>query len=304
MPSRSRQVTLRERLATPTAFAWMVMLPMIAFYGLFTGVPLVMAFMQSLQQGVLVAPVHQFVGLANYQYELTQDPTFWTTVINTLDFAFTTVVIGNALSLGMALLVSRVGRFAGVFRMVFYLPGVTTAVAIAAVWVWLYDTNDGLLNALLRGLGLPGQHWLDSVQLALPSVIAMSIWWGLGGAMLIYLAGLQGVDLTLYEAAKVDGAGVLRLFWHITLPQLRPILVFQATIGIIGGMQVFTQPYLLTQGGPVDASRSMVEYMYETAFGGSGDIGTAAAISFLLFALMFIFVLMELWLVRRRERDQ
>lgn len=291
----------RKRLTPPVVFAWLVMLPLIAWQVIFTGIPLVIAFIQSLQTGDLVAPVHPFVGLQNYQYALTEDPTFVATVVNTLIFAVATVLIGNAASLALALLVGRVGRFAGLFRTIFYLPGVTTAVAIVAIWKWIYDTNQGVLNQILARVGLPGQDWLGNTNLALPSIIGMSIWWGIGGGMLIYLAGLQGVDKTLYEAAKIDGAGAPRLLWHITLPQLRPVLVFQTVIGIIGGMQVFTQPYLLTQGGPIDATRSMVEYMYETAFK-DGNFGYAAAISFLLFGIVLVLVLAELWLVRGRER--
>ncbi len=291
----------RRRVKPPVLFAWMVMLPLIVWQVIFTGIPLVIAFSQSLQTGDLVAPVHPFVGWQNYQYALTQDPTFVATVVNTLIFAFVTVVIGNAASLALALLVGRVQRFAGLFRTIFYLPGITTAVAIVAIWKWIFDTNQGVLNQLLIHVGVPGQDWLGNTSLALPSIIGMSIWWGIGGGMLIYLAGLQGVDQTLYEAARIDGAGARTLVWHITLPQLRPVIVFQTVIGIIGGMQVFTQTYLLTQGGPIDATRSMVEYMYETAFK-DGNFGYAAAISFLLFGIVFILVLAELWLVRGWER--
>jgi multiple sugar transport system permease protein len=278
------------------------MFPLIAWQLVFTGIPLVMAFIQSLETGPLIARVHPFVGFDNYTYELTQDPTFITTIRNTVIFAATAMLFGNVASLGLALLVSRIRRLAGLFRTIFYLPSVCTAVAVASVWKFIYNTSDGILNQMLTGLGLPGQDWLG-LNLALPSIIGMSVWWGIGGGMLIYLAGLQGVDATLYEAARVDGAGSWRLFWHVTLTQLRPMLVFQSILGIIGGMQVFTQTYLLTQGGPVDASRSMVEYMYETAFsGGGGDFGTGAAISFMLFALVFVLVATELWLVRRRAQ--
>jgi multiple sugar transport system permease protein len=261
---------------------------------------MVMAFIQSLETGDLVARVHPFVGLSNYQYALTEDSTFITAIENTLIFAFTTVVIGNAASLSLALLAGRLTRFVGVFRTIFYLPGMTTAVAIVAIWKWIFDPTGGVLNAFGQRAGLPPQDWLGTTNLALPSIIGMSVWWGVGGGMLIYLAGLQGVDATLYEAARVDGAGSGRLLWHITLPQILPVVIFQFVLGVIGGMQVFTQTYLLTQGGPIDSTRSIVEYMYETGFA-NGDFGYAAAISFMLFALIFVLVLIELWLVRGRD---
>lgn len=299
MPPALGVVRIRRGIKGPTLFAWAVMIPMILFYLVFTGVPMVMAFVQSLESGDIVARVHPFVGLENYRYELTQDPTFYATVVNTVEFALATVAIGNIACLGLAMLVQRLKRGSSYLRAIFYMPSVLTPVALVALWLAILDTDNGVFNQVLRVAGLPRVHWLDSFTVALPSVVLMSVWWGLGGGMLVFLAGLQGVDANLYEAARMDGASPFRLFWHITLTQIRPLLVFQSIMGIIAGMQLFAQSYL--SHTPGDATRSMVQYMYETAFS-YGDIGTASAISFMLFALMLALVLAELWLLRKREQ--
>ncbi|GCE22503.1 carbohydrate ABC transporter permease [Dictyobacter kobayashii] len=296
----------RVRVTPPVRFAWIILTPFLLSLVIFTGIPLVMAFVQSLQHGDLITSDRPFVGLANYQYALTQDPVFFTTLSNTLFYTVVTVLLGNTFSFGLALLISHIRRFVGVFRLLFYLPGITTAVAVASVWKALYDVNAGVFNQILRSFGLVGPDWLGDTHLALLSVTTMSIWWGIGGGMLIYLAGLQGVDTSLYEAARVDGARGWPIFWYITLPQMQPMLIFQGIIGTIAGMQVFVPMFVLTNGGPIDATRSIVEYMIDNGLGqgnGSIDIGYAAAISFILFALVFVLVMLEFWLARKGERD-
>ncbi len=296
---RSRR---RVRITPPVRFAWLILTPFLLSLIVFTGIPLVIAFIQSMQRGDLVTTNPVFVGLENYRHALTNDPVFLLTLKNTAYYTVITVLLGNTLSLGLALLVSQLPRFTGLFRLVFYLPGVTTAVAVASVWKALYDVNAGVFNQLLGLFHLNGLNWLGDPHLALSSVTAMGIWWGVGGGMLIYLAGLQGIDTSLYEAAHIDGARGWPVFWYVTLPQMRPMLTFQGIIGTIAGMQIFVPMFVLTQGGPVDTTRSVVEYMIDNGLGqgnGSIDIGYAAAISFILFALVLILVLIEFWFARR-----
>ena len=235
----------------------------------------------------------RFVGLENY-LRLIGNPTFWKALGNTLYFVVVGGPLSLAISLGAALLInSRLLRFRGLFRSVFFLPVVTTLVAVAVVWRYLYHPSDGLLNIALGWIGIDPIDWLGDPDWAMPAIILMAVWKNFGYNMIILVAGLQSIPETLYEAARIDGAGRWQQFVHVTLPMLAPTFLFVAIITMIGYFQLFAEPYVMTQGGPSDATLSIVLFMYEEGFRW-WNIGYAAAISFILFLIILVVTILQL----------
>jgi multiple sugar transport system permease protein len=231
------------------------------------------------------------IGLANYA-RLLQDEQFLRAAGNTILVVAAglplTVALGLAAALGLN---SGLIRARAVFRVGYYLPVVTSIVAIAVVWRFLLQPESGLLNSLLRLVGIDGPNWLNNTSTALPAVIAMIVWRGLGFQMVIFLAGLQAIPQELYEAARMDGAGRWARFWNVTLPSLRPTLLFVAVIGSIGLLQVFEEPYVMTRGGPLGSTLTVAQSVYsQFSF---GNYGYASAMSYMLFVA--IVVLSILW---------
>jgi multiple sugar transport system permease protein len=227
----------------------------------------------------------RFVGLGNYT-ELLQNPLFWTAVGNTLYFVVVGGPLSVAVSLGAALLVnSKLTRAKGFFRAVYFVPVVTTLVAVAVIWRYLYDPRFGLLNYGLHFLGIRPIDWLGNPHWAMPSIILMTVWKNFGYNMLIFVAGLQAISQDLYDAALVDGASAMQRFRHVTLPMLGPTFLFVSVTTMIGYTQLFSEPYVMTQGGPLHATYSIVLYMYEEGFRW-WHLGYAASIAFVLFALV------------------
>jgi multiple sugar transport system permease protein len=227
----------------------------------------------------------RFVGLRNYT-DLLQNPLFWTAVGNTLYFVVVGGPLSVAASLGAALLVnSRLTRAKGFFRAVYFVPVVTTLVAVAVIWRYLYDPRFGLLNYGLHFLGIRPIDWLGNPHWAMPSIILMTVWKNFGYNMLIFVAGLQAISQDLYDAALVDGASAIQRFRHVTLPMLGPTFLFVSVTTMIGYTQLFSEPYVMTQGGPLHATYSIVLYMYEEGFRW-WHLGYAASIAFVLFALV------------------
>jgi len=227
----------------------------------------------------------RFVGLGNYA-ELLQNPLFWTAVGNTLYFVVVGGPLSVAVSLGAALLVnSKLTRAKGFFRAVYFVPVVTTLVAVAVIWRYLYDPRFGLLNYGLHFLGIRPIDWLGNPHWAMPSIILMTVWKNFGYNMLIFVAGLQAISQDLYDAALVDGASAIQRFRHVTLPMLGPTFLFVSVTTMIGYTQLFSEPYVMTQGGPLHATYSIVLYMYEEGFRW-WHLGYAASIAFVLFALV------------------
>jgi multiple sugar transport system permease protein len=204
--------------------------------------------------------------------------------------------------LSLALLLNLPIRFRGTFRTLYYLPVVTPLVAASILWKWLYNGDYGLFNYyLLKGhLVDHPLLWLSSEKLAMPSVILMTVWMSSGFSMVVYLAGLQGIPDELYEAAKIDGAGPIARLRHITMPMLRPTTLFLLVMGIIGSFQVFTQIFIMTSGGPVDKTTTMVFFIYQAAFK-FYEFGYASTLAFGLFALLFVVTLVQLRLYRRAD---
>ena len=241
----------------------------------------------------------RWVGLENYR-RLLADPLFWQALVNTAYF----VVLGGPLSvlvsLGTALLVNhRLARWRGVFRSLLFLPVVTTLVAVAVVWRYLYQPRQGLLNHLLGLAGLPPIDWLGDPHWAMPAIVLMAVWKNFGFNMVVFVAGLQSIPRRLYEAAEIDGADGWQQFRHITLPMLAPTFLFVTVITLIGYCQLFAEPYVMTQGGHSDSTLSIALLMFQEGFRW-WNLGYAAAISFLLFLIGLAGTLLQARLRRGR----
>jgi multiple sugar transport system permease protein len=240
----------------------------------------------------------RFVGLANYD-SLIRNPVFWKALGNTFYFAFVGGPLTIAVSLGAAMLLNaRLVRFQGVFRTIFFAPVVTTLVAVAIVWRYLYHPRYGLLNYGLEFVGVGPVDWLGDPRWAMPAIILLAVWKNFGYNMIVFVAGLQSIPLDLYEAAELDGAGSWHRFRHVTLPMLAPTFLFVTIITMIGYLQLFAEPYVMTQGGPLQSTLSVVLLMYEQGFRW-WNIGYAAAIAFALFVVIFAVTLVQLRLQRR-----
>jgi multiple sugar transport system permease protein len=232
----------------------------------------------------------EFVGLKNYS-DLFKDPLFVQSLKVTAYYTFSVVPLGVCVALSIALLLNQKVKALGFWRLIYYLPSVVSGVAVAVLWTWVLNPRFGLLNAGLKSLGIQNPpRWLYSEQWAVPGFIMMGLW-GAGGAMLLYLAGLQGVPTPLYEAAEIDGAGALKKFWHITIPMLTPTIFFNMLMSIIGSFQVFTQVYIMTDGGPNNATLTMVLYLYRRGFINL-RFGYASALAWILFFIILFFTML------------
>jgi multiple sugar transport system permease protein len=239
------------------------------------------------------------VALENYRKLLT-DGVFWIALRNTLVFALVGGPLTLVLSLGAALLVNaRLARFKGFFRTVYFAPVVTTLVGVAVVWRYLYHPRFGLINHVLGWFGIPPLDWLADTTWALPAIILLSIWKNFGYAMVLFLAGLQSIPPQLYEAARIDGAGIWREFRHVTLPLLAPTFLFVGIITSIGYLQIFAEPYVMTRGGgPVNSTLTVVLFMYKEGFRW-WNMGFAAAVALVLFLVILAATLLQIRLQRR-----
>jgi multiple sugar transport system permease protein len=283
--------------------AWYFLSPALVLIGLFFFLPVGASLLLSVTDFDIYAlgstSLARFVGFRNYA-NLVHNPTFWTAVRNTFYFALVGGPLTVAVSLGAALLVNaRTIRLRGLFRTVYFTPFVTTLVAIAVVWRYLYHPKYGLLNYLLGHLGIAPIDWLGDPRWAMPAIIVMAIWKNFGYNMLIFIAGLQSIPVELYEAARIDGAGALRRFWHVTIPQLAPTFLFVGVVTMIGYFQLFAEPYVMTAGGPLRATTSLVLFMYEEGFRW-WRMGVAAAIAFVLFGIILLWTLLQMRLQRER----
>jgi multiple sugar transport system permease protein len=246
--------------------------------------PMLFSAWLSLTEWDLLTPP-EFVGLANYQ-AMGQDPLFWQSLRVTFYFTLVSVPLFQIVAFAVALLMNVNVRGIAIFRTIYYLPSIVPVVASAMLWAWVFNSDFGLLNAALRAVGLPKVLWLQDPLWAMPALIAMSLW-GVGGAMLIYLAGLQGVPQQLYEAAEIDGATYWHRFVHVTIPMMSPVLFFNLLMGLIGALQTFTQGYIITNGGPQNATLFYALYLYRRAFT-DFRMGYAAALAWVLFLIVLV----------------
>ncbi|MFD4902904.1 carbohydrate ABC transporter permease [Streptomyces sp. NPDC058411] len=264
--------------------------PALLHASLWIGLPVVVSVALAFTKyDVLTAP--EFVGLDNFR-DMLDDAVFRKSIVNTLLYTFFTVPFGMALGLLVALALHTGLKARGIFRTAVFLPQVTATVAIALVWLWIYNPGNGLLNTMLAFLGVDGPAWLSSTTWALPSVIVVGIWQGIGMKMLIYLAALQSLPRELYEAASVDGASRVRQFFSITLPLLKPATFFVLITSMISAFQSFDQIYILTDGGPANSTTMMTYEIYKSAFR-EFRVGYASAQSLVLFVLLMGFTLVN-----------
>ncbi len=273
-----------------------------SFIGLFIFVviPIIGAAAISLfEWDILTAP--HYVGFANYARiwnEVTQGKILPQVIANTLYFTVGTVPLAMVVSLGIALLLNRKLWGTTVFRTIFFLPTVTSIVALSIVWRLMYNPDYGLINRMLGVLHLPGPAWLADPHWAMPAIIIMSVWTGIGYNAILYLAGLQGIVATYYEAARLDGAGAWQQFRHITWPLLSPTTLFIFTMSIISGFQVFTQIYMMTGGSPTPETQVYVYHIYSQAFS-SFKMGYASALAFVLFIVILGVTLLQLSITKK-----
>lgn len=266
--------------------------PWIVGLLIFSLFPIVTSMLMSLCQWDAITPIHQaqWVGLDNYHRVFTQEPKFWMALRVTAIYSAFSVPIGLLLSVAIAILLNQKVRGIPAFRTIYYVPSLVGGVSVAVLWWRIFNRDFGILNfaldkfGIFTRLGIKPIDWLGSETFALPALIIMSMW-GVGGGMLIYLAGLQGIPTQLYEAASIDGAGNFRKFWTITLPMLSPVIFFNLIMGIIGSFQVFTQAYVMTNGGPNNATLFYVLYLFQKGFQ-QFQMGYASALAWVLFAIV------------------
>ena len=293
-----------EPASAQSRAAWIFLAPALGLITLFFLVPVLASLVLSLTDFDIyaVASMHnaRFAGFANYA-RLFHDPVFWRALLNTFYFALAGGPLTVAASLGAALLLSsKLVRWQGFFRTVYFAPFVTTLVAVAIVWKYLYHPQYGVLNWALGKAGVHPIDWLGDPKWAMPAIILMAVWKNFGYNMLIFVAALQNVPQELYEAAELDGAGALARFRHITLPMLGPALAFVGVVTMIGYFQLFAEPYVMTAGGPLRATTSVVLYMYEEGFRW-WRMGFAAAIAFVLFLIIAAATFLQRRLVAGEE---
>ena len=281
---------------------WWFVAPAVIVLGVFFFLPVLAALAMSLTDFDLYALSDsanlRFVGLQNYGRLLTE-PLFWKALGNTLYFVALGVPLSICASLGSALLVnSKLARFRSFFRTVFFAPVVTTLVAVAVVWRYIFHTRYGFLNYGLSELGIGPVDWMGDPHWAMPAIVILAVWKNFGYNMIILLAALQSIPEDLYEAARIDGASGWQLFRHVTLPSLAPVLMLVSILTMTGYFQLFAEPYVMTEGGPLQSTLSVLYFMYEEGFKW-WSLGRASAVAFLLFVLMFAVTALQLRMGRR-----
>jgi multiple sugar transport system permease protein len=280
---------------------WYFVAPALVLIGIFFFIPVAGSLLLSLTDFDIYAIADRgnarFVGLRNYA-DMFGNSVFWIAVRNTFYFALVGGPLTVAASLAAALLINaRVVRYKSFFRTIFFIPFVTTLVAVAIVWRYLYHPQYGMLNYALGWFGVAPIDWLGDPRTAMPAIIMLAIWKNFGYNMLIFIAGMQTIPSELYEAAELDGAGAIRQFRHITLPMLAPTFLFVGVITMIGYFQLFAEPYVMTAGGPLRSTTSLVLLMYEEGFRW-WRMGAAASVAFILFAIILVWTLVQFRLQR------
>ena len=285
---------------------WAFAGPALAVIALFFVLPVLAALGLSLTDFDIYALADRgnlrFVGLGNYA-ELLTNPLFWKALGNTFYFVLVGVPLSILASLTAALLLqSRLARFKPFFRTAFFAPVVTTVVAVAVIWRYLFHTRYGLVNWGLGSIGVDPVDWLGDPHWAMPTIILFAVWKNFGYNMIIFIAGLQAIPDDLYEAARIDGAGPWAQLRHVTLPLLGPVLLLVGILTMAGYFQLFAEPYVMTQGGPLESTVSVLYLMYEQGFKW-WNLGNASAVAFILFVLMASITSGLLWLARRKGAE-
>jgi len=257
--------------------------PWLIGFTVFTAGPFLISIYLSFTRYDIVSPP-VLIGAANYHKLLFDDPLFWKSLWITLKYAMVAVPVGIVAGVSLALLLNLNLRGISVYRTVFYIPAIVPVVATSVVFVWILNPQIGLLNGLLRNMGIIGPAWLQDTRWAFWSLVFMSLW-AVGGSMIIYLAGLKDVPISLYEASIIDGANAWQRTRHVTLPMITPVIFFNLIMGVIGSFQYFTQAYIMTQGGPEDSTHFYALYLFNRAWRYL-DMGYASAMAWILFAIV------------------
>ncbi|HEX3175257.1 MAG TPA: sugar ABC transporter permease [Methylomirabilota bacterium] len=279
-----------------TRAAYLLLAPGLTLFVVFRVYPLLEGLRLSFTNARLGRATAAFVGLDNYA-RLLADTRFHVSLVNTAFYAVASTVPILLLPLLLALALNR-GALRTLLRSVFFFPFTLSVVTVGLAWLWLLDPVVGPFNYYLRALGVPTRSWLADPQTAMWAIIATTVWWVTGYYLVVYLAGLQDIPRELYEAAALDGAGGARSFVAITLPLLRPVLLFVVVTHVIGSFQLFGQVFVLTGGGPGDATRTVVQHLFETAFQNFFQFGLASAMAWVLFAVILVFSLVQFRLLR------
>lgn len=292
---RSRAPGHAERMR----FVAICLVPILALIFIFSLLPIGLVAWLSLRNYNQLAPTSPFIGLRNYEFAFQTDPFFRNALENTIKYAIVAVPANIVFSLPIALGLNHIKRFRALFRTAFFMPVVASAVAVSLLWTTIYDPQAGWLNAFLSQIGLSPHSWLRDPDLALWAVLATAVWQDLGYNILVFLAGLQGIPNDFYDAAKVDGAGAWRRFRDVTIPLLQRTTLFVLVLTMISYLQEFTHIQVMTQGGPIRSSETLVLYIYSKGFQ-DFQMGYASAMSILLMGLILLITLVQLRLLRTR----
>lgn len=284
-----------RRRVSPTPYLFL--LPALVLFLVFRVYPLVNGLWLSFTSARLGRTQYTFVGLSNYE-KLLSDDRFLVSLVNTAYYTAASTLPILALPLLLAVVLNREVPLKALLRGAFFFPFTLSVVTVGLTWLWLLDPLVGPFNYYLKRIGLPVGSLLAEPRSAMWGIVVTSVWWVTGYYLVIYLAGLQDIPRHLYEAAAIDGAGVWRSFWSITLPLLRPVFLFVFVIHIIGSFQIFGQVFIMTQGGPGDATRTVVQHLYETAFQNLFAFGSASAMAWVLFAVILVFSLIQFRILR------
>lgn len=300
-PTASRRFLGLTRRARREALEFYLLVSpwVIGFVGLTVGPMIYSLYLSFTNYDLFSAP--RWVGLENFRFLFTAphpQSIFWKSLSVTAYYTFLSVPVGLTGSLILALLLNTEIRGVPLYRTMFYLPSLTPGVANALLWVWIFNSKYGLANAFLIALGLPPQRWLNDAQLVIPSFVLMDMWGFGGNTCVIFLAALKGVSQQLYDAAQIDGANSWQRFWHVTVPQISPIIFFNMILGFIGSFQVFGSAFMMTGGGPNYASYFIGFYIYNLAFK-SLAMGRGAALAWVLFVILMFFTLVQFTLSKR-----
>jgi multiple sugar transport system permease protein len=295
---RASQARRRRRSAREAVTAYLFIWPNLVLLALFLFIPLGWAVLLSFENAKSFGP-SSWIGLENFR-TLFADSVFWRVLLNSLIFTVATVPTGVFIGLVLANLLNRALPARGVLRTIIYLPIVISGLVTSLIGLLMFDEGVGILNGITRSLGIGNVDWQTNGALAMTSVVLMTLWTRIGFAMVIYLAGLQDIPEEVYEAARLDGASGWQQFWHVTVPMLRPSTLFLVVMNVIWSFQVFDVVYVMTNGGPGNATAMLVTYAYDKGFGPSRDFGYGATIGVVLFVITLVFSIIQL----RNSRSQ
>nr|WP_307855853.1 sugar ABC transporter permease [Kibdelosporangium banguiense] len=296
-PAVKTTTRLRRKL-NDNLTAYGLLAAALVVFALFSWYPIVRGILLSFQEVNFVDPP-RWVGFENFE-RLFADPLFGRAWLNTLEFTAIALVLGFAVPFVTAVLLNELRHAKAFFRIAVYLPVMLPPVVVAMLWKWIYNPGPGLANAALGSVGLPASAWLDSSSTAMVSLVIVSTWANMGSTTLIYLAALQTIPGELYESAELDGAGLFKRLWHVTIPQTKFVLLVLLLLQVVATMQVFTEPYVMTGGGPEDSTVTVLLLLYRYAFT-YNDFGSASAMSLLLLVALGIFSGLYLKLTRARS---